>query len=293
MSETDIAGRYARKLKHLTLSNWRRLRAMYQFYAMVSLMDKESVVSASEAREFNASSRDQWVADRARSVASGARVLDVGAGTAPYRDLFSHCRYETQDFVQYDGYKGPEGQYADIDYVSDITAIPVDDATFDVILCTEVLEHVPRPIEALREMARITKPGGRLFLTAPLGSGLHQEPYHFYGGYTDHWYRKFLAEFGCDVVSIEPNHGFFAHLGQECARFKWQFDRLELKHSGYETELAYLMGSVLPRYLYQLDEKFPLREFTIGFHVEAKRNQDSLVTGATSQQERLNRRVKS
>src|ERR1700689_1223401 len=124
---------------------------------MLSLLDKESTVSLSEAEGFNSSSRDAWVADRARSTAPGSRVLDVGAGTAPYRDLFKHCQYETQDFAQYNGYKGPEGQYAHIDYVSDITEIPVADATFDVILCTEVLEHVPRPIEALQEMARIMR----------------------------------------------------------------------------------------------------------------------------------------
>ncbi len=160
----------------------------------------------------------------------------------PTGHLFNHCKYETQDFAQYDGYKGPEGQYAHIDYVSDITSIPVPDSSFDVILCTEVLEHVPRPIEALQEMVRITRPGGRLFLTAPLGSGLHQEPYHFYGGYTDHWYRKFLTEFDCDVVSIEPNHGFFAHLAQECARFSWTLERHKHEHGGYEEELSPVDG---------------------------------------------------
>jgi SAM-dependent methyltransferase len=240
---------------------------------MLAVLEERSRISGAQAREFNSRSRDQWVADRARSIAPDARVLDVGAGTAPYRDLFKHCQYETQDFAQYDGYKGPEGQYAQIDYVSDIAEIPVADATFDAILCTEVLEHVPRPIEALREMTRITKPGGRLFLTAPLGSGLHQEPYHFYGGYTDHWYRKFLTEFDCEIVSIEPNHGFFAHLGQECARFSWQFDRFKLELGGYEQAFVHMLGDLLPRYFYLLDKEILLREFTIGFHVEAKRKQ--------------------
>jgi ubiquinone/menaquinone biosynthesis C-methylase UbiE len=239
--------------------------------AMLAQLEKRSIVGSGHAQGFNARARDEWVKDRAKSAEPGSRVLDVGAGTAPYRNLFNHCRYETQDFSQYDGYKGPEGQYAYIDYVSDITSIPVPDASFDVILCTEVLEHVPRPIEALQEMVRITRAGGRLFLTAPLGSGLHQEPYHFYGGYTDHWYRKFLTEFNCEIISIEPNHGFFAHLAQECARFSWTLERHKGEHGGYEKELSQLMGDILPRYFYELDEKIPMKEFTVGFHVEAKR----------------------
>lgn len=289
MTLTDIAGRYARKLKNSILFIPRKIKAMYRAQAMLSLLEERSAVSSSEAQGFNVRCRDEWVADRARSVAPGSRVLDVGAGTAPYRPLFAHCQYETQDFARYEGFKGPEGQYADIDHVSDITEIPIADATFDVVLCTEVLEHVPRPVDALREIVRLTKPGGRIFLTAPLGSGLHQEPYHFYGGYTDQWYRKFLAEFGCDVVSIEPNHGFFAHLGQECARFGWRFNDLKLEHGGYETELAHLIGDVLPRYFYQLDKKIPLREFTVGFHVEAKRNEDGF--RAVSRHEQLSKQV--
>lgn len=234
-------------------------------------LERQALTDNDDVYSFNPGSRDRWVADRARSVELGCRVLDVGAGTAPYKGLFSHCKYETQDFVQYEGYKGSEGQYAQIDYVSDITAIPVPDESFDVILCTEVLEHVPYPIESLKEMVRVTKPGGRLFITAPLGSGLHQEPYHFYGGYTDHWYRKFLTEFGCDIVSIEPNHGFFAHLAQECARFVSTYDQHKNLHEGHGKQLLNLMGNLLPRYFYKIDKAVLIKEFTVGFHVEARR----------------------
>ncbi len=272
MSGTSAVGRFIGNLKY---SKWRALRRIGQVYrtqAMFGQLEQRASVDYDPALGFNAKTRDEWVADRARSIASKSRVLDVGAGTVPYRSLFSHCKYETQDFSQYEGSKGPEGQYADIDYVSDITHIPVGDATFDVVLCTEVLEHVPRPIEALQEMVRVTKPGGRLFLTAPLGSGLHQEPYHFYGGYTDHWYRKFLTEFGCEIVSIVPNHGFFAHLAQECARFSWIAGQQNVERGEYREEIQQLMGQILPRYLYDLDARIPLKEFTVGFHVEARRS---------------------
>jgi ubiquinone/menaquinone biosynthesis C-methylase UbiE len=238
---------------------------------MVDWLKANGYADLDRAHTFNSRARDEWVTNQAKSIASGSRLLDVGAGTAPYKHLFAHCSYQSHDFAQYEGYKGPEGTYTEVDYVSDITAIPVPDNSYDVILCTEVLEHVPRPVEALAEMARIVKPGGRLFLSAPLGSGLHQEPYHFYGGYTDHWYRKFLDEFGCDVEAIEPNHGWFAHLAQECARFSWTYERHKHLHGDHGAALSELMGSTLARYFYALDSKAFMREFTVGFHVTARK----------------------
>ena len=146
--------------------------------------------------EFNLFNRQQWVAEQARRIPPGARVLDAGAGPGQYRQLFAHCDYKAQDFARE---PGTAGKYTPLDYESDITAIPVPDASFDAVICTEVLEHVPDPVAALAEMARILKPGGRLLLTAPLASYLHQEPYHYYGGYTPYWYRKFLPERGRDL----------------------------------------------------------------------------------------------
>jgi SAM-dependent methyltransferase len=161
--------------------------------------------------DFNLYNRQRWVAEQARRIPSGMRVLDVGAGIGQYRTVFAHCDYKTQDFGQE---PATIGKYTPLDYQSDIGAIPVEDRTFDVIVCTEVLEHVPHPDAALAEMARILKPGGRLLLTAPLASFLHQEPYHYYGGFTPHWYRKFLPDHGFDVESIVANAGFFSLLGQ-------------------------------------------------------------------------------
>jgi SAM-dependent methyltransferase len=165
---------------------------------------------------FNTERRREWVARQAAETPRGARVLDVGAGIGQYRSLFAHCDYRAHDFGQE---PATAGHYTPLDYQSDITEIPVPHGAFDVVLCTEVLEHVPEPIAALHELARILKPGGRMLITAPLGSHLHQEPFHFYGGYTPHWYARFLPQAGCRVVSIEPNSGFFSFFGQEAQRF--------------------------------------------------------------------------
>ncbi len=171
--------------------------------------------------DYNQWERDQWVARQARRVLAGSRVLDVGAGRGPYRQLFAHCEYRAHDFGKE---PGTIGQYTALDYESDILTLPVADASFEVLLCTEVLEHVPEPAAAVREMARVLRPGGRLLLTAPLGSVLHQEPYHFYGGFTPHWYRRSLPAAGLAVESIDPNRGFFSLFGQEGKRFSALID---------------------------------------------------------------------
>jgi SAM-dependent methyltransferase len=216
------------------------------------------------------------VASQAAGVPEGFRVLDVGAGRGPYRPLFNHCQYFTQDFGQE---LSTQGAYTKIDYASDITAIPVPDQSFDAILCTEVLEHIPNPFPALREMARILRPGGRIILTAPLGSLLHQEPYHFYGGYTPHWYGKFLPEFGFEIETIEQNQGFFSFFGQEALRFSANIDPRRLPCKGWKwVALSMLWLLTLP----MLRGFFPLlggvldslgleQIATVGYHVVAVR----------------------
>lgn len=168
---------------------------------------------------FNVVNRDQWVSQQARQIPAGSKVLDAGAGSCPYRGFFSHCEYRSQDFVSLGGEQLSGGQYGEIDYVCDILSIPVNDASFDVILCSEVLEHLPDPVKALYEFSRILKPGGKIILTAPLGSGIHQEPYHFYGGYTPFWYEKYLGEAGFETIVIEENAGSIRACAQESIRF--------------------------------------------------------------------------
>jgi len=227
---------------------------------------------------FNGYNREVWVSEKARSVPSGSDVLDAGAGTGIYRDLFSHCNYKTQDFCQE---PSTEGRYTKMDYICDITDIPVPDKSFDVIICTEVLEHVPEPIKVVEEFSRILRSNGRLFITAPLGCGLHQKPYVYYGGYTPFWYEKFLPMYGFENLKITPNRGFFGYYSQESRRFlKFLFPQdagtlRKIITFPLKLLLSLWFRKIIPVLCYFLD-KYNVdkdREFTVGYFVEAsKRN---------------------
>jgi ubiquinone/menaquinone biosynthesis C-methylase UbiE len=237
------------------------------------------VFANSDFFAFNVRNRDIWVAHQAAKIPTGSRVLDVGAGSAPYRALFAHCDYKTHDFVQLKDVQLRYGRYAPIDFASDAKSIPVPDAAFDVILCTEVLEHVPEPIAVVRELGRIIAPGGRLILTAPLGSGIHQEPYHFYGGYTPYWYQRFLGDAGFESVAVTPNAGTLRHIAQEAIRFvrmthpmgivaPWYVQILWLP---FWLMLAPILGLAVPLAAKLLDGFDREQRFTVGYHVTAIR----------------------
>ncbi len=221
-----------------------------------------------------AHARDEWVRKKACTLKDGAHILDAGAGQCQYRNLFRHCVYKTQDFAEYGGTtSGPASEkwnYGIIDYVSDISAIPVDDESFDAILCTEVLEHLADPISALKEFGRILRPGGRLFLTAPLASGLHQEPFHFYGGFTPHFYAKYLPASGIELVEICPIGGLLRHTGQSAYRIGVLLGGK--RASARRIFLRFVLMYWLPKVLARLEDDGALFEqFTVGYLVEGKK----------------------
>jgi ubiquinone/menaquinone biosynthesis C-methylase UbiE len=234
----------------------------------------------SSVLNFNLMMRDTWILSQSKLISPGKSVLDIGAGSCPYRGYFSHCEYKAQDFAALqDNQLRDRSGYGKIDYYCDATDIPVSNFSFDVVLCTEVLEHVPEPIQVVTEFARVLKPGGKLILTAPLGSGIHQDPYHFYGGYTPFWYEKFLTEAGFESITIEPNGGFFKHYGQESIRFIRLTNPLTLK-ANLILRLLWLpiwiivlpiFALALPYLCHFLDRFDKEKGFTIGYHVTAIR----------------------
>lgn len=218
--------------------------------------------------DFNQFNRDMWVKKKAAEISKGSKVLDAGSGTGRYRHCFSHCDYISTDFCRE---PSTLGSYSKMDYICDVALIPNTDKLFDIVLCTEVLEHVPQPIEVIKEFSRVLKTGGTLLLTAPLGSGIHQQPYIYYGGFTPYWYMKFLTKFGFEDIRITPNGGFFKHYGQESQRFVSY-----LKNSNFLLTLPLIayFKIFLPVLCYALDRTDKDDYFTVGYFVQAKKQKE-------------------
>lgn len=222
--------------------------------------------------------RERWVQGWAAKIPAGSQVLDIGAGSCPYREAFSHCRYFAQDFAELENHQlQTRTGYGKLDYVCDIATIPANTASFDVVICTEVIEHVPEPIKAVKEMARLLKPGGLLLLSAPLRSALHQMPYHFYAGYTPSWYEKFLSEAGFGDLNITPVCGVFYAYAEATLYLALYLSPFSNQSALFKLCLLPLFVLLLPWLVlapplfWLLDKLNVGMEFTIDYLVEAKR----------------------
>lgn len=132
-------------------------------------------------------------------------LLDIGAGEKKrYIQLFS----------QVDDYRTLDTN-ADFkpDIVGSAEEIPLEDAGIDSVLCTQVLEHVPHPDKALKEIARVLRTGGKVIITIPQWNELHEEP-HDYFRYTCFGIRKLCEEAGLTVIDVQQRGGYHACLAQ-------------------------------------------------------------------------------
>ena len=133
------------------------------------------------------------------------RTLDLGAGSAKYRELFkAHASsYETFDADPRPG----------IDTVGDIHALPYADATFDTVVSTQVLEHVTEPWRAAEETARILKPGGKCIFTMPFLIQYHAHPDDYYR-YTIQGGTHLCTRVGLEIVETRAIGGFCTVLAE-------------------------------------------------------------------------------
>jgi SAM-dependent methyltransferase len=120
-------------------------------------------------------------------------VLDVGCGEQPLRE-----RVEAAG-ASYVGLDVTQNASRTVAVVGSVLELPFDADRFDVVICSEVLEHVPEPRQALAEIARVLVPGGRLVLSTPFLYPLHESPYDYFR-YTPFFYDYAAREVGLQLI---------------------------------------------------------------------------------------------
>ncbi len=194
----------------------------------------------------NVDERDRWLAEALSAIPPGVRILDAGAGELRNKKLCVHLDYVSQDICQYEGKGDSQGlqtgawDTSKIDLVCDISNIPEPDASFDVVLCSEVFEHLPDALKALDEFARLLKPGGKLILTAPFASLVHFAPYHYASGFSRYWYEYHLPPRNFLIQELHPNGDWFSLTKQEILRMP----SMSRHYGDWCWPLAYIVASV-------------------------------------------------
>jgi SAM-dependent methyltransferase len=137
------------------------------------------------------------------------RLIDLGCGGMPYR------KYVVEQTTAYHGLDIEEEASVKLTYVGDIQDMrAVKSESYDTAVCLEVLEHVPNPFQASREIHRILEPGGVLILSVPFLNRLHDEPYDYYR-FTSHGLRHLLENAGFKIEVLAHRGGLFSFLGHQ------------------------------------------------------------------------------
>lgn len=129
------------------------------------------------------------------------RVLDYGCAEVPYRRLFPpEIEYLTADL--------PGNPSASIEVAPD-GRLPIEDGSIDVVLSTQVLEHVEAPARYLSECERVLRPGGRLLLSTHGMMIYHPDPVDYWR-WTCAGLRREVEAAGLSVVRFRGLMGLAA-----------------------------------------------------------------------------------
>jgi SAM-dependent methyltransferase len=143
-------------------------------------------------------------AARDRYVRPGAAILDVGAGAMPYYPLFAEL---ASDYAGTDVEPGEN-----VRWVGPLEELGAPSDSFDLVLCTQVLEHVRRPVTALQQIARVLKPGGYAFVSTHGTYPFHPHPTDYWR-WTQQGFEALFEDAGVlELVELVPHRGSVACL---------------------------------------------------------------------------------
>lgn len=139
--------------------------------------------------------------------ATGKKILDIGSGGSSYSRFFPN-----RITVDIDPTRKP-------DVVADAHSLPFQDGEFEVVLSTEMLEHVRDPFQVEKELRRVTSPGGILILSTRFVFPIHDAP-HDYWRFTKYGLRELFREW--EIIELESETGNFSTIGALLQRICFQ-----------------------------------------------------------------------
>lgn len=187
-------------------------------------------------------------------------VLDVGCGRQPYRSLFRAARCYVGSDVP-----GSPHQREHTTVLFDGERLPFREASFDDVLCSEVVEHAASPEALLAEIRRVLVPGGRLLLTTPFVFPHHEAP-HDLRRYTRFGLERLASTCGFEGVRVRPLGGYAAAVAHVLGLFAMhRLNRFYLRYWVYPLVWAAQEGLLV---LDRLD-RHPDQEFSLGWCLTA------------------------
>lgn len=213
---------------------------------------------------------DSYLLAELRRLPPGTRVLDVGGHARARRGQFDleACGHHGV-YLNLSVHHGAHVQ-------GDAHALPFRNVSFPAVLCSQLVEHVARPEQALREIARVLAPGGWLFITVPFLVAIHGDPFDF-GRYTDGWWRQRLPDLGFEVERLDFLGHYFSVMADNVRVYAHQgLPGMRLHRRIVRRLIALIYPHVL-RMAIRWDrdpvvvDNAALRAFTTGFGISARR----------------------
>lgn len=185
------------------------------------------------------------------------RLLDLGCGKVPLYGAYRALATEVSCVDWQDDQH--------VDLVCDLSLpLPLADGAFDTLIVSDVIEHLPDPALAWREMARLLAPGGSLLLNVPFLYPIHAHP-HDHFRYTCFALERFARDSGLELRLLEPLGGLIEVLADTFGKVLARLPLLGAPLAAAQQALALSFARSSPgrRLLAATARNYPLGYFLI------------------------------